>query len=185
MSMLLGFAPFIVFALLDSMLGVVPALGAAAVLSAILLLRDWLTAKRTVKLLEVGTVLLFGGLALYAIGTHTEWSLLDVRLRVDAGLLIVVLVSMTIRQPFTLQYAREQTPPEVWKHPSFMKINNLLTGIWALAFGLMVLADVAMIDLPGVPLWVGLAVTVLSIAGAVWFTLWYPERVRTRMRAQS
>ena len=185
MGILLGFAPFIVFALLDSRLGVVPALGAAAVLSAVVLLRDWLVRKRTVKLLELGTLLLFGGLALYAIATHAEWSLVAVRLRVDAGLLIVVLASMAMRQPFTLQYAKEQVPQEVWKHPSFMKINNLLTAVWAVAFGLMVLSDVAMVYLPAIPLSVGVAVTVVAIAGAIWFTVWYPKRVRARMQARS
>lgn len=185
MSILMGFAPFIAFALLNGWLGVVPALGAAAVLSAVGLVWGRLRHGRSVKLLELGTLLLFGGLALYAIATHTQWSLLAVRLRVDAGLLIVVLVSMAVRQPFTLQYAKEQVPREVWAHPSFMKINNLLTAVWAIAFGLMVLSDVAMVYLPAVPLWVGVAVTVLAIAGAIWFTTWYPERVRARMRALS
>jgi hypothetical protein len=184
MSMLLGFAPFIVFALLNSVLGVVPALGAAALLSAAALLWGRLRHQRSVKLLEVGTLLLFGGLAGYAVATHTEWSLLAVRLRVDAGLLIVVLASMAARQPFTLQYAKEQVPREVWTHPFFMKINNLLTAVWAVAFGLMVLADMAMIYVPSVPPWVGVTVTVAALAGAVWFTIWYPKRVRARMRAQ-
>ena len=113
MNMLLAFAPFIVFALFDRLLGVVPALSAAALVSALFLVRDWLAPGRTVKVLEIGTLLLFGGLALYAVATHTTWSLLGVRLRVDAGLLIVVLASMAIRQPFTLQYAKEQTPPKI------------------------------------------------------------------------
>ena len=90
-----------------------------------------------------------------------------------------------MRQPFTLQYAKEQVPQEVWKHPSFMKINNLLTAVWAVAFGLMVLSDVAMVYLPAIPLSVGVAVTVVAIAGAIWFTVWYPKRVRARMQARS
>jgi len=183
MSMLLAFAPFIVFALFDRPLGVVPALSAAAALSAVLLLRDWLTPKRTVKVLEIGTVLLFGGLAVFALATHTEWSLLGVRLRVDAGLLLVVLASMAIGQPFTLQYAKEQTPPEVWVLPGFKLVNMVITAAWAVAFALMVLADVAMVYLPSLPLWVGIAVTVAAIVGAIRFTQWYPEHMRARFEA--
>ncbi|MDB5827841.1 MAG: hypothetical protein JWQ73_2061 [Variovorax sp.] len=182
MNMLLGFAPFIVFAVFDRMLGTVPALSAAALLSAAFLLRDWLSPKRTVKLLEIGTVVLFGGLALYAIVLAADWPLLGVRLRVDAGLLIVVLVSMAVRQPFTLQYAKEQTPPEVWVQPAFMKTNYVLTAAWAAAFGLMVLADVAMIYLPAIPLWVGVAVTIGALVAAVKYTQWYPDRVRDRVQ---
>lgn len=183
MSMLLAFAPFIVFALCDRLLGVVPALSAASLVSAVLLVRDWLTPGRSVKVLEIGTLALFGGLAVYAVATHTEWSLLGVRLRVDAGLLIVVLASMAICQPFTLQYAKERTPPEVWTQPGFRLVNNVITAAWAVAFGLMVLADVAMVYMPALPLWVGIAVTVAAIVGAIRFTQWYPEHMRAKFQA--
>lgn len=183
MSMLLAFAPFIVFALCDRLLGVVPALTAAALVAAVFLVRDWLTPGRTVKVLEIGTVLLFGGLAVYAVAAHTEWSLLGVRLRVDAGLLIVVLATMAIGQPFTLQYAKERTPPEVWTQPGFRLVNHVITAVWALAFALMVLADVAMVYVPSLPLWVGIAVTVAAIVGAVRFTQWYPEHMRAKFQA--
>ncbi len=183
MSMLLAFLPFIVFAVFDRVLGVVPALCAAAALSAVFLVRDWLTPGRTVKVLEIGTVLLFGGLAVYALVAHTEWSLLGVRLRVDAGLLVVVLASMLIGQPFTLQYAKERTPPEVWARPGFKRVNHVITAAWAVAFALMVLADVAMIYVPALPLWVGIAVTIAAIVGAIRFTQWYPEHMRAKFQA--
>ena len=183
MSMLLAFLPFIVFAVFDRVLGVVPALCAAAALSAVFLVRDWLTPGRTVKVLEIGTVLLFGGLAVYALVAHTEWSLLGVRLRVDAGLLVVVLASMLIGQPFTLQYAKERTPPEVWTRPGFKRVNHVITAAWAVAFALMVLADVAMIYVPALPLWVGIAVTIAAIVGAIRFTQWYPEHMRAKFQA--
>src|SRR5712664_4266430 len=35
--------------------------------------------------------------------------------------------------PFTIQYAREQAPREVWDNPLFMRLNVILT----VAFGLM------------------------------------------------
>ncbi|CAA2100031.1 hypothetical protein [Variovorax paradoxus] len=145
MSMLLAFAPFIVFALGDRLLGVVPALLAAALVSVVILARDGLTPGRKVKVLEIGSALLFGGLALYALATHTEWSLLGVRLRVDAGLLLVVLFTMAVRQPFTLQYAKERTPPEVWTQPGFRRVNDVITAAWAVAFALMVLAHAAVV----------------------------------------
>lgn len=183
MSMLLAFAPFIVFALGDRLLGVVPALLAAALVSVVILARDGLTPKRKVKVLEIGSALLFGGLALYALATHTEWSLLGVRLRVDAGLLLVVLFTMAVRQPFTLQYAKERTPPEVWTQPGFRRVNDVITAAWAVAFALMVLADLAMIYMPALPLWVGIAVTVVAIVGAIRFTQWYPDHMRAKFQA--
>jgi hypothetical protein len=129
--------------------------------------------------------LLFGGLAIYSVVMDAQWTLLGVRLRVDAGLMLVVLASIAVRKPFTLQYAKEQTSPEVWTHPSFIKTNNVLTAAWALAFAGMVLADIAMVYLPSVPLWVGVATTVVALLGAVKFTQWYPDHVRGRLRASA
>jgi hypothetical protein len=176
MNMLLAFAPFIVFAVLERFSSVLPALCAAAVLSAALLLRDWLSPARKVKLLEIGTFVLFGGLAVYVLLTGTAWSVLEVRLRVDVGLLAVVLLSLAVRQPFTLQYAKEQAPQEVWREPRFIRINVVLTSVWALAFAAMVLADIVMIYVPGVPLSVGVIVAVAAIVGAFKFTDWYVAR---------
>jgi hypothetical protein len=36
-----------------------------------------------------------------------------VRLRVDAGLLLIVLITLLVGKPFTLQYAREQVPQDL------------------------------------------------------------------------
>jgi hypothetical protein len=182
-SILLGFAPFIAFALLERVLGVVPALCAAAAISLAIVLRDALTTSRSVKLLELGSLILFGGLALFALATHAEWSVLGVRLRVDAGLLIIVLVSLAVRRPFTLAYAKEQAPREYWNSPVFLRLNDVLTSAWAAAFGVLVAADLLMIYVPSVPLTVGIVVTIAALAAAIWFSRWYPEKVRQKVRA--
>ncbi|MBL6081845.1 hypothetical protein JMJ56_28065 [Belnapia sp. T18] len=53
-------------------------------------------------MLKIGTAILFGGLALYALLNQPTWSVIAVRLMVDAGLLLIVLASMAMRRPFTL-----------------------------------------------------------------------------------
>ena len=123
MNILLAFAPFIAFALIDRLVGSTEGLIAGALVAAALLARDWITPGRTPKLLEIGTVLLFGGLALYAVLGGPTWSVIGVRLCVDDGLLLIVLVSMAVGHPFTLQYAREQVAPEFWDSPEFLRTN--------------------------------------------------------------
>jgi hypothetical protein len=178
MNILLGFVPFLAFALLDRPLGIVPALCTAALLAAVSLFRDVATPTRTVKLLDAGAVALFGGLALFAAATHVEWSLLTVRLLVDGGMLILVLLSLALRQPFTLQYAREQVPPEVRKQPAFLRTNFIITGAWGAAFGVMVLADAIMVYVTSVPL----VVTVIALLAAIAFTVSYPKHVKAARR---
>lgn len=180
MGMLLSFSPFIVYALLSGRTSLVTALGAAAAIAIVLLLRERFVRHKALKLLEIGTAVLFSGLAIYVGATHGQWSVPEVRLAVDGGLLAIVLVSMAIRQPFTLQYAREQVPPEVQDSPGFIMVNWHITMVWALAFVLMVAADLVMARWPQVPLAVGIVVTVGALVGAIWFTRWYPDWLQRR-----
>ncbi|MGE4049325.1 MAG: hypothetical protein AB7F35_31110 [Acetobacteraceae bacterium] len=177
MGILLAFAPFIAFAIVDRLSGPTEGLIAGAIVSAALLVRD-LVQGRAAKVLEIGTAILFGGLALYALLGQPSWSVIGVRLVVDAGLLLVVLASIALRRPFTLQYAREQVAPELWQAPEFIRTNYVITAVWALAFAVMVAAELVLLYVPDVPPRAGIIVIVLALVGAVKFTGWYPERQR-------
>jgi hypothetical protein len=179
MGILLAFAPFIVFAVLDRLVGATTGLIAGAAVSAAFLLRDLVTPGRTPKVLEIGTVILFGVLAVYAIfGGAT--SIVGVRLPVDAGLLLIVLASIAIREPFTLQYARETVAREHWGSAEFIRTNYVITAVWALAFGVLVVADLVLLYAPELPPRVGIIATVLALVAAVKFTGWYPEHERAK-----
>jgi hypothetical protein len=177
MNMLLAFVPFIAFAVLDRTVGATEGLIAGALVSAALVARDWLSPTRSPKVLEIGTVILFGSLAIYTLATNPEWSIIGVRLCVDAGLLLIVLASVAIRQPFTLQYARERVPAEHWGSPLFVRTNYAITAVWALAFAAVVIAEVVMLYVPEIPHRVGVVVTIIALAAAFKFTDWYPQRV--------
>lgn len=175
--MLMAFAPFIAFAVLTHLVGPAGALAAAAAVSAALILRD-IFRGGGVKILEAGTFVLFGGLALYTFLSGAVWSVIGVRLVVDAGLLLVVLTSMAVGQPFTQQYAREHVLPSLWQSPQFMRTNYVITGAWALAFAVMVAAEAALLYLPGMPHQLGLLAIILALVGAFKFTNWYPQRAK-------
>ena len=177
LGILLAFAPFLAFALIDRLSGPTEGLIAGAVVSAALLLRD-LIQGRTAKVLEIGTAILFGGLALYALLGRPSWSVIGVRLVVDAGLLLIVLASLAMRRPFTLQYARERVAPEPWGEPEFVRTNYAITAVWALAFAVMVVAELVLLYVPDIPPRAGIVAIVLALVGAVKFTGWYPERRR-------
>ncbi len=134
MGILLSFSPFIAFALLTRVLPVAAAVFVGAAVALALLAWERFGRKRGIKILEAGTVVLFGALALYAVLRDPDWSIVGVRLRVDVGLLLIVLLSMLLRRPFTLQYAREQVAPELWHRPLFIRTNYVITAVWAGAF---------------------------------------------------
>ncbi|RDJ19656.1 hypothetical protein DWF00_19760 [Bosea caraganae] len=178
MGILFAFAPFVAFALVDRVSGSFSGLLAGAIVSVGLLARD-MFAGRAPKILELGSVLLFGGLALYAGLTGTEFAIMAGRLLVDGGLLLIVLISLVAGVPFTLQYAREQVPSELWGTPAFRQTNVVITCVWAFAFAVITAADALLLLRTDVPRHVGIWVIVAAIVGAVKFTGWYPERSQT------
>ena len=187
MGILLGFAPFIAFAAIERTVGPDEGLLAGALIAAGLLIRDLMRRGpvahgRAPKVLDIGTTLLFGALAIYAPVSHANWTSLGVRLCVDAGLLAIVLVSMAIRRPFTLQVASEQASPEHRHSQSFIRTNYVIAGARAVAFLALAAADLVMLYMPTVPPHVGIGMTVIALVGAIKFTGFYPAYVR-RMAA--
>jgi hypothetical protein len=176
-NVLLGFAPYIAFFLVMRAVAVDVGLWAALVIAVFNAGRDW-ALTGSLKLLEVGTVLLFAALAIFTAAARWDWTVMAVRLAVDGGLLAIILGSLAVGRPFTLQYARERVPEQYWQAPLFIRVNRLITGAWAAAFTALVAAHAAVVFVPGVPLSLDIAVTILALALALWFSTWYPARVR-------
>jgi hypothetical protein len=177
MAILTGFAPFIAFFVVMRL--ATPEIGlAAAFLVALLTMLRERRRGASIKLLQLGSLILFGVLALYGFAAAPHWTVATVRLAVDGGLLVIVLVTLLIGQPFTLQYAREQVPAQYWTTPLFLAANRRITAAWALAFAVMASADAAAAYCPAVPLAFDVAATVAALLGALWFTRWYPARLR-------
>jgi hypothetical protein len=180
MSILLGLTPFLVFFVLMRLVHPLAGLSAAFTVSLLLGFRQWRRGE-SVKVLEVGSLALFGVLVLYTLIAAPNWTVATVRLAVDGGLFIIALVSLVIGQPFTLQYARESVPQEFWTSPVFFTTNVRITAVWTAAFAVMTAADTAAQYVDAIPLWVDVAATIAAFAGAVWFTRWYPAVVRRRV----
>jgi hypothetical protein len=182
MGILLGLAPFILFFVLMRASTPLVALAAATVLSAVLMARG-ATRGVSPKILEIGSLILFGVLTLYTLAAHPLWSIAGVRLAVDGGLALIVLISLAIRRPFTLQYAREQVPQQFWNHPRFIRTNDIISAVWAVNFIISAACDAAAIWL-AVPVSALVAVSIAAFVVAIWFSTWYPARVRRAASAQ-
>lgn len=131
---------------------------------------------REIKMLAAGSAVLFAGLGGYLGLIENEWNDFSVRLAIDVGMLAIALVSIAIRFPFTLQYAREQVDAATMREPAFLRANYILTWVWVGAMVLMLIADIFMIYFPALPLWAGLAALYAARNAAVHFTKWYSSR---------
>jgi uncharacterized membrane protein len=178
-SILLSLSPFAVFFALMRVVSPIAGLIGAFVVSVLLCARERRRGE-SVKILEIGSVVLFGLLVAYTLLAAPRWTVATVRLAVDGGLLTIVLVSLAIGRPFTLQYARERVPEPIWALPVFFTTNRLITIVWAVAFAVHVAADAAAEYVPAVPLWLDIVASIVAFVGAVWFTRWYPAAVQRR-----
>jgi len=128
--------------------------------------------------LDTSSIVLFGVLAIYT-GFVQRLSIPATRLAVDATLTGIILGSAIFRQPFTLQYAREQVPSDFWSTRLFIRTNYLLTGVWGIAFAVTSSADAAATFYPAwvsLPLAVGIGMAAMVVAFL--FTVRYAALVR-------
>ncbi|MEU5209176.1 hypothetical protein [Streptomyces sp. NPDC020742] len=144
---------------------------------------------RSLKILEVADVVFFAAMAvigIFASPGMLRW-LENYSGEVSSiALTVIALGSMALRVPFTLQYAREQTPPEVWNEPGFLRTNYLITGAWGAAFAVAAIAgafgDLVLHNSNNV--WTGWIIQIAAIIVALQFTRWYPDVVRARSRRE-
>jgi hypothetical protein len=179
MMIFLILAPFGAFAALMLVTSAAVSLFVSAAVSLVAIAID-LWYGRSLKILGTGSVITFLAVGLYVTLIDPALSSSAVRFAVDTGILLVSLFSILIRYPFTLQYALEATDAETAKLPAFIRSNYVITWAWAAAMLLMMVGNAAMIYVPWLPFWGGLLVAFAARNGAVYFTNWYPQYLRTK-----
>ena len=182
MMIFLILAPYGAFTLL--MLASLPVLSlfAAAAICLMVIAHD-IVRGRSIKMLGAGSAILFAALGGYLALVDSGLSSSAIKLAVDCGIFAIALLSLAIRYPFTLQYAREVVDAQTAALPGFLRANYIITAVWTTAFLLMLMANVLMIYLPGLPLWSVLAIAFAARNTAVYFTKWYPNYRRAKFAA--
>jgi hypothetical protein len=130
---------------------------------------------RSLKVFGAGGAVVFVALGLYLVLADPSLATSKVRLAVDTGIFIIAAGSMLIRFPFTLQYALEAVPAETAAMPGFLRANYVITGAWAAASLLMMLSNLALLYVPGLPIWTSLLIAFAARNSALYFTKWYPH----------
>lgn len=130
-----GFAPFILFALLVEFLGVdhVGMAALAAGLVAVGLAGYEIVRGRSVKILDWAGIGVFGVIAIIGfVGGHGvhEW-LAQYGANVSTLTLAGVMAVSAMTVPFTEQFARESVDPRYWGSPVFRAKNKAITWMWA------------------------------------------------------
>ncbi len=178
MNALLGFLPFVAFAVLNDRLGAAAALGLAALIALAVAVKAMRTPPHGAPLFEAGVVVIFGGLAIWAWVTGSAMTLAAAHLFTKLGLLVLILAGMALGQPFTLAHARMQVDPTYADSPDLLRASQLIAGAWALAFVAMIAGDLVLLDHPAWPQALTFAVSLCGLAAAGAFTLWFADRAK-------
>jgi hypothetical protein len=178
MTIFLILGPYVAYAFLMLVTSAAVSLFASAAICLAVIAFD-LARGRSVKILGAGSVIVFIAVGLY-VALVEPMSNSAVKLAVDIGIFLIALTSILIRRPFTLQYAREAVDAATAQLPGFIRANYIITWAWTGAAVLMMIGNVAMIYVPGLPLWSSLLVAFAARNSAVYFTKWYPEYTKAR-----
>ena len=178
MTLILGFAPFILFILL-SRLSADLALWISFAAAFVVTIRDFVE-RPVLRLLDGASLALFGLLALGRGFMLPDLPLAAVRAILDGGLMLVIGFSILRRRPFSAQYANDETHGHVWPQAAFLRVNYVISLAWLVGLAAMTLTDTAMSLLP-VPLTVGIAVNIIALGLAIAFSLLYPARAAARL----
>lgn len=156
---------------------------AASAALGLALLTLWVGSRRgvPVHLLEVFTVVYFAILAvlgLVASDTTIDWLELWAGELSNIALATFALVTLLIRKPFTLAYAKDTTPREHWDSPLFLRINYVISAVWAGAFLVSAVVgaygDAVLKDNDN--FWTAWIVPLAAVIFAGSFTEFYPDK---------
>lgn len=92
---------------------------------------------------------------------------------------VVTWVTLLIGFPFTIQYAREQAPREIWDQPLFMRLNVILTVVFGLMFSVNTVLGVTAL-MTGRLLTLGLLLPISLLITAIVFSARYPKHFTQR-----
>jgi hypothetical protein len=179
MTIFLILAPYGAYAMLMLVSSATASLFAAATICLAVIAFD-IVRGRSIKILGAGSAVVFTAVGGYLALVDPAFSNSAIKFAVDVGIFLVSLGSIMIRFPFTLQYAREVVDAETAKLPGFLRANYIITWAWTGAALLMMFGNIALIYVPGLPLWSSLLIAFAARNSAVYFTKWYPEYRRVK-----
>lgn len=134
--MILGLAPWALFAILTERMGA-DAVGVAALLACLsslgLALYDRRKSASGIKIIDAAGIILFGIIAVLGFlgNDGLDQSLADFGRGGATFVLAAVMAFSVVTVPFTEQYARDSVDPQYWGSPQFRAKNKTISAMWA------------------------------------------------------
>ncbi|MDT8914899.1 hypothetical protein [Amycolatopsis sp. PS_44_ISF1] len=98
----------------------------------------------------------------------------------DGWLALTAWGSIAVRRPFTLGIAQTTVPRAVWATPAFLRVNLVITAVWAASFTVAGLASALLLSAAPHATAALIVIKVLGFAVPAAFTLHYRRAVQAR-----
>jgi len=131
-------------------------------------------------ILSWGTLFAFTFLLISVVILHHDWIGLHSSIFTNGALVLIVLTSILVGKPFTLQYAKRMVDKKHWESPLFLSNNKILTNVWGLIFLFGTLMNIFKIYHPDINQWIYESLSDGTTIFGVWFTSWFPAWNKAR-----
>jgi len=180
-KLLLGFAPWIALMILgrgNSLFMLQMSIVVAAVLVILMTI-----FKLHCGMIMWGSIVFFTAALIFVTVLKNMWFIRNFSIFAHGTLLVFSTISVLIGKPFTLDYAKQHTPKELWVNPIFIKTCYIIALVWCGVFGTNTAFAIVQRFHPGLKhsIWAHMD-TVLMVA-AVFFSSWYPAYMRRKRLA--
>jgi len=172
-EILQSFLPWILFFILTG--HTQQQLDAAIIIAAITAIIFEVNALRKGFILSWGTLIFFIFMVIAVILFRNQWIAKYSWIFSNGVLALITWISIFMRKPFTIQYAKEQVSKDKWQHPVFLKINYLLTAAWGLIFLINIGLHIIRIYYPGFNGWIYEVTSYIPSIFGIWFMAWFPN----------
>jgi hypothetical protein len=176
-NLLFAFAPWIAFLILAG--PSLPRLKIAVIVASLITIVMWIGKFHRGIILWAG-VIFFSWALVAVIGLEHMWTIRHLGVLSNGVLAAGTIISMLIKKPFTLEYAKEKTSPERWKSPLFLRTNYLITGAWGSVFLINMFLNYLKMNAPHTDKWIYEVASYSFLLAAVLFTTFYAELMKSR-----
>jgi hypothetical protein len=175
-----AFAPWIAFAVIPGTYWKWAALAALALSAAGLIRHARARMPLDAQIMDIGTAVYFAALTALAFADPKTPLHAYTAALASGALGLIALVSLAAGKPFTLGIAKQSIPREAWGNPLFLRVNMIITGVWAasLVAGCAALVLLAHSS-PAARLTVQIAAFVIPMV----FTVRYATHARNKAKA--
>jgi len=182
MNVVRGYLPYLVFAVLASVAWQWGAL-AALVIGLVSLARQRTSGvPANALVLDIATVVYFALLSALAFTAphsplHHYTGVLSF-----GWLALIAWSTLAVRRPFTLGIAKLGAPRELWDNPGFLRVNVVITTVWAICFTITA-AISAILAINNASSLVTTLIQVVAFVVPAVFTVRYPKIIQARQAA--